>query len=167
MELINFKGNDYPKLQSEGFASQYAFPFAKKLLSGLGVDVGCMKREWAFEGAIPVDIDFDNGYHAAHLPEGLFNYIFSSHCLEHIPTWVDILRYWHSKLYEGGTLFLYLPNMDYQVYWRCWHNRKHFAHLNPSILKMYFEDNQDMWDVSFVTEGYDLNGSFYAVATKK
>ncbi len=34
---------------------------------GEGYDIGCMKPEWAFPGSIPIDIDFDDEYHATNL----------------------------------------------------------------------------------------------------
>ena len=60
MDLIKFKEKSYPKFQSIGNASQFAIPYAKHFCKGIGVDVGCMKKEWAFPGAIPVDLAFDN-----------------------------------------------------------------------------------------------------------
>lgn len=162
---ISFGGKIYPKLQTEGFASQYAFPFATKILEGLthGVDVGCMKPEWAFPGAIPVDLDFDDAFEAMNIPNDL-EYIFSSHCLEHLPDWTGVLNYWHEQLQVGGTLFLYLPSY-HQEYWRPWNNRKHLNVLEPHIIRDYLQ-SRGKWREVIVTDGFDLNHSFYAVARK-
>jgi predicted SAM-dependent methyltransferase len=167
MKIIEYKGNTYPHFQSEGFAAQFAFPFAEKLCKGIGVDVGCMKKEWAFPGSIPIDIDFPSGFHAENLPfnsDG-FDYIFSSHCLEHLENYVSALEYWHSRLKAGGVLFLYLPDMNQQVYWRPWHNRKHIHYLFPELMRLYAEDVQ-LWENVFVSNT-DLNASFYFIAEKK
>ena len=161
---IQFGGKIYPKLQSEGFASQYAFPFASKLLKGKGVDVGCMKPEWAFPGAIPVDLDFEDDWHAMNLPESELDYIFSSHCLEHLPDWVGVLDYWYEQLKVGGLLFLYLPSYQ-QEYWKPWHNRKHVNVLEPHIIRDYLQ-SRGKWQSVIVTDGFDLNHSFYATAIK-
>lgn len=170
IEKINFKGKYYPQLQGEGFASQYAFPFAKKILSGNVIDIGCMKKEWSFPNSRPIDIDFNDGFDAMNLPltdsNELWDGIFSSHCLEHLPNYVEALEYWNSMLLKGGVLFLYLPNCEYQSYWRAWHNKKHIHYLTPHLFKKYFEDNDDIWVNSIVTDGYDLNGSFYCIAQK-
>ena len=48
MKLLEYNDKMYPKLQEEGFAAQYAFPFAKKFCTGYGYDIGCGKEEWAF-----------------------------------------------------------------------------------------------------------------------
>jgi predicted SAM-dependent methyltransferase len=167
MKIIEYKGNTYPHFQSEGFAAQFAFPFAEKLCKGIGVDVGCMKKEWSFPGSIPIDIDLPGGFHALNLPfnsDG-FDYIFSSHCLEHLENYVSALEYWHSRLKPGGILFLYLPDMNHQSYWRPWHNRKHIHYLFPEFMRLYAEDVQ-LWENVFVSNT-DLNASFYFIAEKK
>ena len=84
VELIEYKGKSYPKFQSEGFASQFAIPYAKHVCKGVGVDVGCGKKEWAFPGATPVDFTVGYEFHAHNLPYLEYDYIFSSHLLEHL-----------------------------------------------------------------------------------
>ena len=78
-KIIRYKGKKYPAFQKEGYASQFAIPFAKKVCIGHGLDVGCMKKEWAFPGSVPIDKDFGDGFDALHLPSGRWDYIFSSH----------------------------------------------------------------------------------------
>ena len=85
IESINYKGSEYPSFQTIGNASQFAIPFAKHVCKGYGYDIGCMKKEWSFPGSTPIDLDFDDPYHADNLPDGEVDYIFSSHCLEHVP----------------------------------------------------------------------------------
>lgn len=161
IEIIQSGNTDYPKFQSEGFAAQYAFPFALKLCKGVGYDIGCNREEWKLPGAIPID-PIINEYNALNLPKMKVDYIFSSHCLEHIPDWVAVLDYWFTKLKSGGVLFLYLPHYS-QHYWRSWNNRKHVNNLTPQMIKDYLTDRG--WNKVFVTE-HDLNNSFYAIAEK-
>jgi len=165
MNLIEYDGIYYPALQAEGNAAQWCMPFAKKMLEGRtrGMDIGCSKPEWAYPGATPVDIEFDDEYHATYLPMDNAEYIFSSHCLEHVPDWAEVLNCWHEHLEPEGMLFLYLPHY-HQRYWRPWNNRKHINVLSPELLNDYFESGG--WCNWYVTEGYDLNDSFYAVAQK-
>lgn len=163
MELINFKGKNYPAFQATGNASQFAIPFAKHFCKGIGYDIGCMKAEWAFPGAIPIDLSFNDGYHATNLPKtknGLVDYIFSSHCLEHIDGWVGVLDYWKTNLVHGGIIFLYLPDYS-QEYWRPWNNRKHRNIFTPQILEDYFKDRGF---VNIFKSGVDLNNAFMIVA---
>lgn len=162
MNLLEFKGDFYPEFQSAGFASQFAIPYAKHVCIGTGVDVGCNREEWAFPGSIPVDPQI-NEYHAQNFPYDNLDYVFSSHCLEHIPDWVDVLDYWTSKIRKGGVLFLYLPDYT-QKYWRPWHNRKHTNIFSSEIIYGYMEDNGYQ---NIFKSGVDLNNSFMIFGEKK
>ena len=55
-----------------------------------------MKQEWAFPNSVPIDLSFNNGWEADKLPPIDPDYIFSSHCLEHVPDWVATMDYWYS-----------------------------------------------------------------------
>lgn len=162
IDLIEFKGKTYPRFQSEGNASQFAIPFAKHFCKGNGLDIGCNRAEWSFPGAKMIDSVFNDGYDAFNLPEGEFDYIYSSHCLEHLTTWVTALDYWKGRLKDGGTLFLYLPDIS-QQYWHPSHCKKHINIFTPEIIKSWFVDN-NMKNI-FVS-GIDLNNSFIVVGEK-
>jgi SAM-dependent methyltransferase len=159
MEFIEYKGKKYPKFQSEGNASQFAIPFAKHICKGKGVDIGFHKEDWKFPGAIGADlIDTTNSYHAMSLPNDL-DYIYSSHCLEHLPDWVAALEFWALMLKKGGNIFLYLPHPD-QEYWKPWNNRKHLHALYPESVKECLE-SFGIKDV--VVSERDLNHSFSVI----
>lgn len=161
IETINFKNQIYPHFQSIGFASQFAIPFAKHVCQGVGYDIGCGCKEWSFPGSIPIDLIFNNGYDAYNLPENLVDYIFSSHCLEHLSNWTKALDYWTSKISKNGVLFLYLPDYS-QLYWRPYHNKKHIHVFTPQIIKDYLMESGKFNNI-FVS-GIDLNNSFMAMA---
>jgi len=163
IETISHNNQLYPLLQSQGFAAQYAWPFAKKICTGQGLDIGCNRPEWAFPGAQMIDLNFDDNYDAYNLPDNRFDYIFSSHCLEHLPDWVKALDHWTTRLKSGGVMFLYLPHYD-QTYWRPWDNRKHLSVLTAEYLQDYYQSRD--YKKIFVTPGHDLNHSFYAIAEK-
>lgn len=163
MELIIYNGDAYPALQTKGFASQYAFPFAQQFCQGKGFDIGCNRQEWALPGARGIDLNFNDGYDAYNLPNEIVDYVFSSHCLEHLPDWVGALDHWGSRINKGGTIFLYLPHYD-QKYWRPWNNRKHINVLTAEMLRDYFIDRR--YTTIFTTPGHDLNHSFYAIGIK-
>lgn len=174
IETLMFAGRKYPKLQSSGFAARFAFPFAMEVCkrNGIGVDIGYGIPEWKFPLA---DLGIDNGkvclvdgseesgdVNAINFG-GEFDYIFSSHCLEHLPNWVQALDYWQTKLRPGGVVCLYLPHPD-QEYWLPWHNRKHIHILRPGDIYNYFF-TAGGWTNVFVGER-DLNHSFMAIAEK-
>lgn len=162
IDTIKFKNRTYPKFQTEGNASQFAIPFAKHVCSGHGVDIGCMKEEWAFPGAKLVDPVLEGNYHALDFPYTDLDYIFSSHCLEHVDRWVDAMDYWYSKLKIGGVLFLYLPDYS-QEYWRPWNNRKHVNIFTPSILEDYMSNRGY---INIFKSGVDLNNAFMIMGEK-
>lgn len=162
MQVVKYKDRVYPHFQSIGNASQFAIPYAKHFCKGDGYDIGCMKPEWAFPNATPIDLDFDDPWHADNLPEGQVDYIFSSHCLEHVSDWVETLLYWTEKIKSGGTLFLYLPHYD-QEYWRPWNNRKHKHAFLPVMLFDFMKDVG--YNEIFVSQK-DLNHSFIIVGEK-
>ena len=162
MELIQFKNKFYPKFQSEGNAAQFAIPYAKHFCKGNGIDIGCNRKEWMFPGALPVD-PVINDYDALNFPYNNLDYIFSSHCLDHLYDWVDVLDYWTSKLKSGGILFLYLPDYS-QEYWKPWNNRKHLNILTPQIILDYMNDNNY---TNTFNSGVDLNNAFMVVGEKK
>ena len=161
INLIHFKGREYPKFQAEGNAAQFAIPFAKQVCKGKGYDVGCGKLEWLLPEAIPIDPSI-NKYDAMNLPEKNVDYIFSSHLLEHLPNWVVVMDYWYDTLRCGGTLFLYLPDFS-QTYWRPWNNRKHIHIFKPKIIEAYMRDKE--YKNIFVSN-VDLNNSFMAMGEK-
>jgi predicted SAM-dependent methyltransferase len=161
METINFKNKTYPKFQSEGNAAQFAISYAKHFCKGTGVDIGCNREEWMFPGALPVDPAI-NEYDALNFPYDNLDYIFSSHCLEHLYDWVNVLDYWTSKLKTGGVLFLYLPDYS-QEYWRPWNNRKHLNIFNAQIISDYMKDNNYK---NIFSSGVDLNNAFIVVGEK-
>jgi len=161
VEIISFKGHNYPKFQSQGNASQFSIPFAKHVCKGIGFDIGCNREEWSFPGSIMIDPELNTG-HALRFPDISPDYIFSSHCLEHIHGWVDVLDHWYNKLKEGGVLFLYLPDFS-QEYWLPWNNRKHVNIFTPKILLKYF---QDKGFVNIFCSGIDLNNSFIIFGEK-
>jgi SAM-dependent methyltransferase len=99
------------------------------------------------------------------LPNENVDYIFSSHCLEHLDNWVDSLNYWIKCLnHNNGIIFLYLPHYS-QEYWRTWNNRKHKHNLNKQLLLDYFKSKQYLNYLQI--SDCDLNHSFAVIAEFK
>jgi predicted SAM-dependent methyltransferase len=162
IETITFKNESYPKFQSQGNAAKFALPFAMEVCKGVGFDIGCNRPEWAFPGAVKIDPVL-NDWNAFNLPAYKVDYIFSSHCLEHLEKWTDALDNWYNHLKDGGVMFLYLPDFS-QKYWRPWHNRKHVIAFTPEIIKAYFEDKGFK---NIFCSGVDLNNSFMIMGEKE
>jgi len=162
IDTIEYKNEIYPKFQSSGFAARFAFPFALEICKGAGFDIGCNKIEWSLPNSIPIDLTFNNEYNALNLPNIEADYIFSSHCLEHIDNWVNVLNYWTFKLKVGGVLFLYLPDRS-QKYWLPWNNRKHIHSFDSDIIYHYMLDKGYK---NIFKSGIDLNNSFIIIGEK-
>lgn len=159
---IKFNNKKYPAWQAEGNAAQFAIPYALKVCNGIGYDIGYSNDDWKFPGAIGIDPKNDPRFHANQLPEQTVNYIFSSHCLEHVDDWVGTLDYWIGRLSINGVLFLYLPDYS-QEYWRPFHNRKHKHIFTPQIITDYFISKQME---NIFASGVDLNNSFMVFGEK-
>ena len=156
INLIEHSGIKYLQFQSEGNAAQFIIPFAVKVCKGTGYDIGYCKEEWKLPGAIGIDSSDGSNYSADSLPDQTVDYIFSSHCLEHVNNWIYTLEYWLTKIKSGGILFLYLPDYS-QTYWRPWNNRKHQTILNPHYIKDFLEFKGCK---NIFVSGIDLNNSF-------
>jgi SAM-dependent methyltransferase len=132
--IFEYLGRLYPELVKHGGGSVYVAPIAMQFCKGRGLDVGAGK--WPLPGAIPVDIK--DGGDAMELPHGQFDYVFSSHCLEHLANPVAALEHWRSRLRPGGVLFLYLPSPEMR-YWRPEHCRKHLHMWHPQDMAQMVE----------------------------
>ena len=163
LEFINYKGIDYPIHESEGNAAQWIIPLAKRYCNGVGFDIGYSKEAWMFPSAIGIEPTIDPAYDAMRLPDMQVDYIFSSHCLEHVKeNWYNVLDYWLSKIKEGGILFLYLPH-EKQLYWNTSSNRKHIHSFNGIEIGNYL---RELGHKVFIG-GCDANHSFTVICEKK
>lgn len=124
--LFEYAGELYPDYIRRGNAMQFIAPIAAHFCRGRGLDVGASR--WPLPGAEPVDLTLGGDAMALH--DGQWDYIFSSHCLEHIPDAVGALAHWKTRIKPGGCLFLYLPHPD-MTYWRPEHCRKHRHLFHP------------------------------------
>ena len=77
-----------------------------------------MALRMPIEGAIPIEnFEGQNAYRLDDFEDNSLDYVFSSHCLEHLERWKDALYLWVKKLKVGGILFLYLPHESMKM-WR-------------------------------------------------
>jgi len=165
LNFIQHNGNKYPDWQGRGNAARWIMPLAQYIIDTermVGYDIGYSKEAWMLPGAIGIEPSIDPKYDAMKLPAGEVDYIFSSHCLEHVQrNWYDVLDYWLSKIRVGGTLFLYLPHSS-QTYWHPSSNRKHIHSFDGSEIETYLNDLGHKVYVS----GCDWDHSFVVVCEK-
>lgn len=133
--IFEYRGQLYPEYLKHGNAAQFIAPSARFFCQGKGLDVGA--SDWPLEGAIPVERR--HGGDAMDLPKGPWDYIFSSHCLEHLENPIAALKHWIGELKEGGCLFLYLPHPDME-YWRPQFCEKHLHYWWPEDMADILSD---------------------------
>ena len=133
--IFEYKGKRYPQYLKGGNACQFIAPTALQFCKGKGVDVGAGK--WPLPGAVPVDAR--NGQDAMSFAFESLDFVFSSHCLEHLPNPIAALEYWKARLVTGGVLFLYLPHPDME-YWRPQNCRKHLHSWAPEEMAKMVAD---------------------------
>ena len=129
--IFEYNGKKYPEYIRTGDAVGHIEKIASHFCKGKGLDIGGFYG-WSLPGAIPINIaDSILDYDAYKLPDySSLDYVFSSHCLEHLVDPIKAIEYWYSKLRKGGVLFLYLPHPDME-YWKPENNRKHLHSWQP------------------------------------
>jgi SAM-dependent methyltransferase len=164
--LFKYQNKEYPNLVKEGFHAQYAFPIAKKFCSGMGIDIGCNKKEWAFPGWVDLcDLTLDAPWNNAFkipVKDSTYDFVFSSHCLEHLTDYITALQEWTRILKPNGILFLYLPSSECD-YWRPVNNKKHCHIFRAEDLKY---DLQQLGYKNVITSSVDLAYSFMVIGIK-
>ena len=154
------KGVDFGYGDSEAYPSdknvEYILPGA------IGIDMGTTKYP---SSSSTYSVAKNDSISATQFPEDLqeLDYIFSSHCLEHIQDWKPVLTYWHSCLKKNGILFLYLPH-ESVAGWRPENIDSHvwkptIEDINPFLRSIQFSIVEYM-------VGCDSEGSFYIIAQK-
>ena len=108
----SYRGQRYPDLLTVGGAGHAIFPVAARFCRGQGIDVGA--GYWPLPGSIAIDPARGIGSTRSldDVERASLDYVFSSHCLEHIAEWRSALAEWARKIKPGGVLFLYLPHPD-------------------------------------------------------
>jgi SAM-dependent methyltransferase len=109
--------------------------YVARYFVGVGVDIGgkpdplALYREF-FPGIASLrtwDIEDGDAQLMASAPDESFDFVFSSHCLEHLRDPAEGLRNWFRILKPGGHLVITVPDEDLyeQGVWPSTHNRDH------------------------------------------
>ena len=161
-----YRGKFYPEYLNRGNAKSFIEDKAKKYCRGKGLDIGA--SQWPLRGAIAVDNDeHQNAYKLNNFEDEGLDFIFSSHCLEHLEKWEDALSLWTKKIRKGGILFLYLPHKSMEL----WHPGGPWAggahKWIPSYELLHKSLIKNGMDVVEYEPDRDEYWSFYIVARKK
>lgn len=112
-----YEGEFYPDYLTVGGNTFAIQRIALKYCKGQGLDIGA--AYWPLPDSTPIDTETGPGTanRIEDVPNNSQDYVFSSHCLEHIEEWQSALDMWISKIKTGGVLFLYLPHPSCKL----WH----------------------------------------------
>lgn len=148
---------NWPQHLFEGNATKWIKDIALSFCKGDGIDFG--PGPWCLPGAIPVDQA--TYFTLEDFAPGSLDFVYSSHCLEHIAAWRATLRELISKLKPDGIIFLYLPHENSP--WTGW--RKHKWTPTPAIIVEALGKS----GVNLVgcTGSPDAYQSFYVVGQKR
>lgn len=161
-----YEGGFYPDYLHQGGASHLIARVALRHCQGRGVDVGA--GLWPLPGATPVDIWRGPGAQASieDFSPGELDFVFSSHCLEHIADWQEALTSWCSLVRPGGTIFLYLPHPESAI-WRpgsAFVGDEHVWAPTPEVIKEALAERG--FEEVESDEGPDHYMSFYVCARR-
>ena len=163
--FYKYRGFPYPGYLKKGNAVSFILDKTKQYCRGRGIDVGADR--WSLPGAIPVQNEkHQNAYKLDNFPDSSLDYVFSSHCLEHLDRWQYALRLWIEKLRINGILFLYLPHESMPL-WHpggAWVNDAHKWIPTYEIVNNFLIDNGV--EVIEYNPQKDKYWSFHIVAKK-
>ena len=113
----------YPRRLAEGFLERYC--------QGQGIDIGC-SDDPIFPHVVCWDKPQGDATVMAGVADETFDFVHSSHCLEHIDHSITALRNWFRILKTGGYLILLLPHQH------LYERRKQLPSLwNPDHRRFY------------------------------
>lgn len=130
------------------YEDKLANGFFDKFMSGKGLDVGgrgYIDAVSILPEATMVDLDYP-GYDGITLPfeSNSQDYIYSSHCLEHIINYKGVIRDWYRVTKPGGYIITIVPHrdlyekkLDLPSVW----NQDHKRFYTPASLLKEFEDS--------------------------
>lgn len=82
-------------------------------MKGCGIEVGCNSEDTILPGCIGFTIGTPH-YDGLHLPipTGSVDYVYSSHCLEHMNDAISAIREWWRVVKHGGHIVMVVPHRD-------------------------------------------------------
>ncbi len=162
---FKYKGKLYPTYLGNKAASPFIFPTAHNYCKGNGIDIGGGNNP--FPGAYLIENEPDqNAFRLDRFADESLDYVFSSHCLEHLDPWQDALDLWISKIKVEGHLFLYLPHQSMEL-WKpngLWVGSEHKWSPSIDVLIPYLEE-RDM-EILEYNPSKDDYWSFHIAARK-
>ena len=154
----------------------------KSFLRGKGIDIGCGPDPISPE-AYPFDTHCGDANHILDfLPPGeKYDFVFSSHCLEHMFDPSSALVDWWSLVKPGGAMILTVPDEDLyeQGYWPSIFNYDHkhtftiakqksWSPVSVNLLELIqLLPGKDWFTIELMDAGYDHNKKSFGTVSNK
>jgi len=157
------KSKLYPDYLKHGNMSRVVKSLAEKYCHGDGVDVGA--SNWPIDiGARIIENKKEENAYKIKEKDNSLDFVFSSHCLEHLDEWDVALKEWYRVLKKEGVIFLYLPHSICEM-WLPKINKYHKWSPDPKIISEFLENKLNM-EIKEITYLPDAFMSFVIVAQK-
>lgn len=118
------------------------------IIKGKGIDIGC-GTDPITEDVIKFDMDSGDANDIIKSVNEQYDYVYSSHCLEHMVDPRKSLKEWWALVKPGGHLILIVPDEDLyeQGYWPSLFNPDHKATFTISKQKSWSPCSHNILDV--------------------
>jgi SAM-dependent methyltransferase len=116
----------------EGFFDLYC--------KGSGLDIG-FGGDLIKENAMGFDFEHGDAQYLEKLEDNTFDFVYSSHTIEHLPEPLEALKNWFRVLKPGGCLIIYLPHREL-------YEKKNTlpSRFNPTHLHFFLPDKDEKPD---------------------
>lgn len=131
------------------YSAKLASGFFRKYMSGTGLEIG---GTGYLQGVVPILDTATNieigypGYDGIHLPfpDNSQDYVYTSHCLEHISDYKNSIREWHRVVKVGGHIVITVPHQylyEKKLHKPSRYNEDHKRYYTPASLLREIEES--------------------------
>lgn len=106
---------------SKAYERRLKAGYFEDYLVGVGIDIGCgtdklysPQRRLDYTETVVDGWDIEQGdaQYMASIPDNWYDFVYSSHCLEHMKNPIEALRNWVRICKPGGYIFVTIPDED-------------------------------------------------------
>ena len=127
-------------------------------LNGRGIDIGC--GPWPVRPDVqPFDhVHGDANHITRYVKPGSYDYVFSSHCLEHMRDPDHALQEWWELVRPGGSMLVVVPDEDLyeQGYWPSLFNKDHKFTFTISKQESWSPVSRNLLDMARALPGAEV-----------
>jgi SAM-dependent methyltransferase len=149
------------------------------LFEGNGIDIGC-GLDPIMPNAKPFDMDDGDANEITKYVDTQFDYVFSSHCLEHMHNPESAIQEWWKLVKDGGHLIFSVPDEDLyeQGYFPSLFNDDHkntftinkyksWSNVSHNLIDLVNQlENSQLIKIELNDEGYDRSLLFHSVYSR-